>query len=547
MNKFTLWQSFRPAIIISTLAFLFTVLLPWGNGAADSLEEALALAIEERAPTLRLGGTAIDAADVRRVYAGRGFRPLWISRDGPTDAGEALRAALAAAGDDGLDPTRYRLPSPLPGASAREFADAELEASLILIRFATELATGQPSLRRHAREHHIVAPTLAPAAVLSAAALAPDLRSHLASLAPSHPAYLKLRQALARYRALQADGGEWPAFPDGPTLRRGDSSARVPILREILARVGDSPPAALALRPDYFDAALESAVMAFQQRHGLTPDGVVGAKTRAALDVPLSARIRQLVLNMERWRWMPRDLGEIHVLVNMAGFELTLVEGGADVLDMRVVVGLPYRSTPAFSGTITYLEFNPYWNIPHSIATKDILPRVQRDPNYLDAQGIRVFTGWGSDALELNPWMIDWWAFSQGNFPFRLRQDPGPKNALGRVKFMFPNQFAVYLHDTPSPELFRRAVRTFSSGCIRVEKPVELAHHLLAHNRGWTLERIQTEMRGGPRRIVTLNRAVPVHLTYLTAWSTADGTVHFRDDIYGRDAVLSNALLARSG
>ncbi|TVR82732.1 MAG: peptidoglycan-binding protein [Rhodospirillales bacterium] len=538
---------FFPKQVFATVALVFTIFLPWAEATASSVEQSLAAAITAREPDLKRGPGAIAADDMRAVYASRGFRPLWVDRDGLTAAGQALEAVLDSAAEDGLDPARYALlPAGLPGTPGG-IAEAELDATLMLLRFAKDLATGRPALRRQAPEHHIEAPTLDLPGVLAAAAAAPDVGAYLRSLAPPHPAYQRLRAALAEHRARAADGAAWPAFPDGPTLRRGDSDERVRLLRDVLARTGDGGPATMALQPALFDGALEDAVTAFQERHGLTPDGVVGPKTRAALDVSLAARIRQIEINMERWRWMPRDLGEPHVLVNMAGFELSMVEGGDEVLGMRVVVGLPYRSTPVFSGKITYLEFNPYWNIPHSIATKDMLPRVQQDPSYFDAQGIRVFTGWGSEALELDPWMIDWWAFSRGNFPFRLRQDPGPKNALGRVKFMFPNRFAVYLHDTPSPELFRRAVRTFSSGCIRVEKPADLAHRLLAHNRGWSPERIAETMQGGPRRIVTLNRPVPVHLTYLTAWSSADGTVHFRDDIYGRDAVLSNALVARSG
>jgi murein L,D-transpeptidase YcbB/YkuD len=230
----------------------------------------------------------------------------------------------------------------------------------------------------------------------------------------------------------------------------------------------------------------------------------------------------------------------------MAGFELDLIVDRRPALSMRVVVGTPYQSTPVFSKEMTYLEFNPYWNIPYSIASKEILPQVQRDPYYLLDRGIRVFTGSGPDAVELDPRTIDWWSITPTTFPFRLRQDPGRDNPLGRVKFMLPNRFAVYLHDTSSPSLFRRTVRTFSHGCIRVEKPAELAAHVLRHNQGWDLERIQSVMRSGKRRIVTLKEPVPVHLTYKTAWAADDGTVQFRNDIYGRDSLLFKALFGTS-
>jgi murein L,D-transpeptidase YcbB/YkuD len=230
----------------------------------------------------------------------------------------------------------------------------------------------------------------------------------------------------------------------------------------------------------------------------------------------------------------------------MAGFELDLIVDRRPALSMRVVVGTPYQSTPVFSDEITYLEFNPYWNIPYSIASKEILPQVRRDPGYLTDRGIRVFAGSGPTAVELDPWSIDWWDITPATFPFRLRQDPGRNNPLGRVKFMLPNRFAVYLHDTSSPSLFRRTVRTFSHGCIRVEKPADLASYLLRHNQGWDLERIESAMKSGKRRIVTLKEPVPVHLTYVTAWAADDGTVQFRNDVYGRDSLLFKALFGKT-
>jgi murein L,D-transpeptidase YcbB/YkuD len=330
-----------------------------------------------------------------------------------------------------------------------------------------------------------------------------------------------------------------PASPDpvslvpaSPGMARSDLAA---------ASLALGPPPAL---PEYFDLALQQAVERFQRRHGLEADGLVGRSTRAALNVSPEERINQIILNMERWRWMPRDLGPTHVLVNMAGFELDLVVDRRPALSMRVVVGTPYQSTPVFSEEMTYLEFNPYWNIPHSIASKEILPQVRRDPGYLTDRGIRVFSGSNGGALD--PWSIDWWSITPSTFPFRLRQDPGRNNPLGRVKFMLPNRFSVYLHDTSSPALFRRTVRTFSHGCIRVEKPAELAAYVLRHNEGWDLERVRSVMKSGARRIVTLKQPVPVHLTYATAWAADDGTVQFRNDVYGRDSLLFKALFDKA-
>jgi murein L,D-transpeptidase YcbB/YkuD len=232
-------------------------------------------------------------------------------------------------------------------------------------------------------------------------------------------------------------------------------------------------------------------------------------------------------------------------LVNLAGFELDVVEDGSTVLDMRVVVGKTYRRTPVFSGRMTYLDFNPYWHVTPTIARKDILPKIQADPGFLKTDGMRVFDGWGEDAREINPEIVDWSLIEPKTLTFKFRQDPGPKNALGRVKFMFPNQFNVYLHDTPSRDLFQRTVRTFSSGCIRVERPLELAEYLLHDDPGWSRARIDSVIAAGKALTVVLPKAIPVHLTYSTVWFGEGGTLHFRDDIYGRDALVAQALFGK--
>jgi len=303
-------------------------------------------------------------------------------------------------------------------------------------------------------------------------------------------------------------------------------------------------PAATAVTPDplFFDAALAAAVIRFQQRHGLEPDGVVGEATLAALNVTAAERVRQLEGNLERLRWLPARLGERYILTNIAGYRLVVVEDGSESLSMRIVAGRSARNTPVLSGEIRYLVFNPYWTVPHKIASEDFLPKFRKNPEMVRRDGFRVFQGWGADAVEIAPESIDWSRFSRTYFPYRLRQDPGPRNSLGRVKFMFPNKHAVYLHDSPSRELFRKAKRNFSSGCIRVEKPLELADLLLKGNPSWTPEAIRAQVESGETREVTLPRSMPLYLFYWTAWSDPDGTVQFREDIYERDPVLDKAL-----
>lgn len=296
-----------------------------------------------------------------------------------------------------------------------------------------------------------------------------------------------------------------------------------------------------------FDEELEHAVRGFQERHGLETDGVVGRDTLAALNVPVEERIQQVLLNMERWRWLPEEMGSRYLMVNMAGFDLQLVENEATVMDMRVIIGRPYRSTPAFVAEMTHLVFNPYWNVPHKLALLDLLPAQQKDPQYLSRKGFRVFSDWSRDAIEVDPDSIDWSQYNENNFVFRLRQEPGAANSLGRIKFMMPNPHAVYLHDTPAQHLFRRAVRTFSSGCIRVEQPVRLATTLLQGKRRWTDGDVMQIIASRENRAVFLSRKIPVYMLYLTAWVDDAGRVHFRDDVYGRDLLVRKAWDAVTG
>ncbi|HSL99074.1 MAG TPA: L,D-transpeptidase family protein, partial [Candidatus Limnocylindria bacterium] len=294
--------------------------------------------------------------------------------------------------------------------------------------------------------------------------------------------------------------------------------------------------------PSLLDDAVETAVRRFQRRHGLAVDGVVGRHTLAALNVPVEKRVRQIELNLERWRWIPHDLGDRHILVNIPEYKMRIVENYETVMDMRIVVGKEYTATPVFSGTIKYLEVNPYWNIPHSIAVEEILPKIRKDPDYLTKQRIRVFGSWRENAPEIDPATVDWNQVTDRSFTFKLRQDPGPLNPLGRVKFILPNKFAVYLHDTPARGLFQNPARGQSHGCIRVEKPLDLAAYLLRDAPRRTREALAEMMEGGVPEVISLRDPIRVHILYWTAWVDGGGTVNFRNDIYERDPPLDMAL-----
>lgn len=276
----------------------------------------------------------------------------------------------------------------------------------------------------------------------------------------------------------------------------------------------------------------------FQQRHGLQADGSVGEATLAALNVPVEERIRQIEANMERWRWLPRQLEPRYILVNMAGYELQVIEAEQTVLNMRVIVGRDYRQTPVFTSAMTSLVLNPHWYVPRSIFRDDILPRLRRDPEYLERLGMRLFSSLNGNGSEVDAAGVDWAAVDGNSFPYILRQGPGPHNALGRVKFLLPNRYGIFLHDTPDRALFSQPARAFSSGCIRLEDPIELARYVLADEERWSRAGLEAAVAQGRPLGLTLPEPIPVYLVYWTAWVDEAGVLQLRDDIYGRDRRL---------
>jgi murein L,D-transpeptidase YcbB/YkuD len=311
--------------------------------------------------------------------------------------------------------------------------------------------------------------------------------------------------------------------------------------------MGDLAGAGTPEEPELFDEALESALKAFQRRHGLDPDGAVGAETASALNISAAERQRQLRANLERWRWITQDLGEKYVLVNVADYRVTVYEAGSAVMSMPAIVGRAYRQTPDFSGRMSYITLNPPWNVPPTLAREDILPHIKKDPAYLQKKGIRIFEDWSEGAREIDPGDIDWKQVKPEGLSYKFRQDPGPQNSLGRIMFMFPNKFDVYIHDTPDRGLFTRAARNLSSGCIRVERPLDLAAYVLRDDPAWPMEKIEEAMASGETQIIPLRKNAPgVHVLYWTAWLGGDGRIQFRKDIYLRDAALDRALAERA-
>jgi murein L,D-transpeptidase YcbB/YkuD len=477
------------------------------------------------------------------LYERRGFRPAW----GEHDAREELLRAVRDSAADGLDPEDYllstlealRAEAEAEGAPVDAWIDYDLLLTDGLARLLYHLVFGKVDPREFdshwnlTREIH----DLDPASFLQEVIDSGELHARVESEKPSHRLYTGLRQELARHREQAALGG-WPRVPPGPTLEQGAHGPRVAALRARLEASGDLAPDPAA-DPQAFDAALEAGVRVFQTRHGIDADGRVGRGTQAALDVPIEARIEQIRVNLERGRWLLHDLAPTLLIVNVAGFRVYLVHDGELAWSARAVVGKPYRKTPLFRSELTYLVLNPTWTVPPTILAQDILPAQRRDPGHLDKKRLRVIDAQGRVVPTHS---IDWANATAKNFRYALRQDPGPDNALGRVKFMFPNSYAIYLHDTPSRNLFERSERTFSSGCIRVENPLELAALLLEGQPGWSREAIDRVVAEGKTKSVPLSEHVPVVLAYWTAWVDLDGRLQLRNDVYARDVLVARGL-----
>jgi L,D-transpeptidase YcbB len=551
-----LWESF--AMMTGPLRWMLVVVAVIAAASsltaqAASLSEALSDALISGVDAAVTDDEIDSLATLDRFYRERDLQPLWVDATAAGPRAQELSDLLIAADLDALDPRDYhadRIAALLGAETPEALAELEVLLSLGLVRYAGDLGQGRVT-------PHVADPALfqfreevKKSDVLDAVVTAGDLTDFVYSYRPQTPRYDRQRVALAEYRALALQGG-WAPIPGGETLKPGMTDSRVGLLRKRLRLWGDLKPqddmADHGGDPNRYDAKMETAVKWMQYRHGLAQDGAVGANTLAALNVPIETRIEQMVLNLERRRWMPDDLGKRHIFVNLADFQLKLVDGPKTLLDMAVVVGKPYHSTPVFTGRMTYLEINPFWNVPPSIASKELLPKIKQDVSYLAQNNYVLFSDWSSSAEVVDPLAVEWSKISAAAFPYKIRQEPGDGNALGRVKFMFPNRFNIYLHDTPAKTLFSRPERTFSHGCIRVQDPPALAEMVLATMPGWSRARIDEAIASGERTIVALDEPLPVHVSYLTSWVNKDGSVHFRNDVYGRDAALAKALHGASG
>ena len=532
--------------------------VPYAYSASltELIRERIRTRIEEAGPTrqMTIGDQIICASETLPVfYERRGYEPAWINGNGISSQADSLMSMLQDAEKEGLRAIDYhfaeierlvdkrkKFPIKKLAMNAALSTDAELLLTDAFLIYGAHLLAGKVNPETFDPEWHARRKVADLAEKLEDALTSGSIEKTLHSFLPQQPGYEALKEALARYKDLVLKKG-WDRIPDGSKLQIGDQNERVALVRKRLS-TSDRTDTVRSDEENLFDEALEQAVRQFQELHGLKTDGVIGSATLSALNVPLEDRIRQIELNLERWRWLPQDLGTRYLLVNIPQFALTVMEKSEPVMRMKVIVGKKYRRTPVFSDRMTYLVLSPFWNVPPHIAVVDKLPIIQKDPEYLTREHFRVFQGWGAEAQEIDPVTIDWSQLTPDNFPYRLRQDPGPGNALGPAKFMFPNKFNVYLHGTSSPELFKQNVRTLSSGCIRIEKPIDLALYLFQDDPDWTLQKILEVIENHEEQTVQLTNPIVVHLQYWTAWVDDSKQVNFREDIYGRDKLLSAAL-----
>lgn len=449
---------------------------------------------------------------------------------------------LADAADDGLNPADYPIDSLIELRDSIEPDDpetaavAELLYSAFFVAYATDLRIGRLTPQKVDKRLFRNRKTIDVLRVLTDLSKQNDPNVFLTSFESQNPHYQSLKRMLAVYRLIEGTM-EWPTIATGADIKPGASDPRVAQIRDLLTMTGDHPGGGGG---DVYDPDTVLAVRSFQLRHGIEAKGNVGKQTILALNVPPKDRARQISLNMERWRWMPENLGRHHFMVNLAAFELLEVEDQNVVDRMDVVVGAVATQTPEFSEDMQYVEINPTWTVPYSIATKEMLPKLKRNPMAY-ASDFEVFmngklVSWGG---------INWGAYGPGKFPFTFRQKPGPKNALGKVKFMLPNPHNIYLHDTPSKDKFLATARAFSHGCIRLSRPMDLAYHLVGTVAGWPREKIDAAFAGGKTTRVPLPERIPVHMIYATAFEGDGRTIEFRPDVYGRDRKLEAALAGK--
>jgi len=487
-------------------------------------------------------------AKLRKFYTARGFSPAWCRSDDHGYSVDLLLGYLETSFQEGLNPYDYEIRPNISNChqlNDERMARFDIALTNAFFRYSKDVHIGRFDPRIADEEWHIAPAKFNPVATLGSALKNNSLQQVLSTLPPQHDAYNQLKAALENYREI-ANNRSWPLIPPGRALKPGTTHPHIPLIRRRLAGELEGALHIYGNNDQIYDNELRIAVESFQKRHGLEMDGIIGPGTINAMNITARERIRQIVTSMERWRWMPKTMESQYVMVNVPGFQMDFIKNNHSVLSMRTIIGRRDRSSPSFKSDITQVIFNPTWTVPQSIAVKDLLPSQQEDPGFFDSINIEVFMRGQSKEVKYDPYDIDWHQFDKEYFPYLLVQTPGPHNSLGRIKFQSRNKHAIFLHDTPYRHLFDKRVRLFSSGCIRLEKPEQLAAALLGDDFNPTPDSANKVVELIDTRETVehpLTRKVPMYLIYMTAWVDKNGVVQFRPDIYQRDQNISRGLV----
>jgi L,D-transpeptidase YcbB len=487
------------------------------------------------------------AGAVNRYYRARGQMPVWTTDATILDTAKKVAAILERAADEGLNPADYQVEE-LRNLAAQDTARARAAYELLLSEAALRYALDMQGWRiiglQPGGNFNLTMPEKFET-VLARVADAADPAGQLAALVPTTEFYSKLRRQLVVYRQLDARGTAWANVDTGPTIEPNMRDSRVIQLR---ARLAATDPAVRPVTgpgedPRFYEPALVAAVKRFQTHHGLIDDGKVGEKTRTALNRSVKDRVDQIALGLDWLRTLPRG-GDPAIIINIPEFRVRVLEGGREAMSMGVIIGRPARPTPILTSKVSGIIYNPSWHVPRKLAREDKLPILRQRPQTLVDQGFHVYRNSNRDEVDIMA--INWHAVSADDFPFSMRQDPGPRNALGQVRLTFVNPFDVYMHDTPERNLFAQDIRAFSSGCIRLERPLDMVEYVLRYNTGWNREAIEAATRKRGTRTLNVDRPIAVQTAYMTAVAGSDGLALFREDLYGLDKYFLEAQKKRS-
>jgi len=476
--------------------------------------------------------------DVIAFYEKMDEKPVWFFQGTLTKCGHILADTLKNAATEGLNSDDYE-DAVLATHHPDKWAEAEVLLTERFLEFIDHLRVGRIDPMRISRDIKFHSPKAHPVDLLVDAIQDKSSECNkLRNMAPALPQYAHLKKILSDYREISKNTKEWPQLRTSKVLKREDTDPEVKILRQILNLYGDlDDDKATSTK---FDEEVDEALRQFQTRHTIEPDGIMGAKTKDALNQPIDTIIRKIIINMERLRWLPEELGDRHIIVNVAGYQVQAFEDSELKLTIPAIVGRPSRRTPLFYAPLKNVIINPSWGVPYNILVHDKIPKILNDPDYIRRSNFTVTDGSGN---VIDPYEADW--ENEGSH-YHLRQSPGRHNALGRLKFNIENPYTIYLHGTPDEKLFKKTARAFSSGCIRLKTPIDLAAWVLNNDEKWSTDQIQTRINKGSTQSVNPDTSISVFFTYQTVWLGEDGLVHISDDPYRMDPKMGKVLKPES-